>query len=53
MVTMPKGYYLVLTRRVQVPTSHRPAPNLYYNHNYPNPKYPIIGHMDPQWGIAI
>ena len=24
-----------------------PLPNLYYNYYYPNPKYLIIGHLDP------
>ena len=33
--------------RVQVPNNHILTPNLYYNYYYPNPKYVIIGYMDP------
>ena len=33
--------------RVQVPNNHILTQNLYYNHYYPNPKYLIIGYMDP------
>ena len=33
--------------RVQVPNNHILTPNLYYNYYYPNPKYLIIGYMDP------
>ena len=33
--------------RVQVPNNHTLAQNLYYNYYYPNPKYLIIGYMDP------
>ena len=35
------------TLRVQVPNNHILAQNLYYNSYYPNPKYPIIGYLDP------
>ena len=34
--------------RVQVPNNHILTQNLYYNHYYQNPKYPIIRYMDPQ-----
>ena len=33
--------------RVQVPNNHMLTPNLYYNYYCPNPKYLIIGYMDP------
>ena len=33
--------------RVQVPNNHILTQNLYYNYYYPNPKYLIIGYMDP------
>ena len=33
--------------RVQVPNNHILTPNLYYNYYCPDPKYPIIGYMDP------
>ena len=33
--------------RVQVPNIHIPTQNLYYNYYYPNPKYLIIGYLDP------
>ena len=36
-----------LSLRVQVPNNHILAQNLYYNYDYPNPKYLIIGYMDP------
>ena len=36
-----------LTLRVQVPNNHVLTQNLYYNSYYPNPKYLIIGYMDP------
>ena len=35
------------TLRVQVPNNHILTPNLCYNYYYPNPKYLIIGYMDP------
>ena len=42
------------TLRVQVPNNHILTLNLYYNYYYPNPKYLIIGYMDPlgkdMWG---
>ena len=37
--------------RVQVPNNHILTQNLYYNYYYPNPKYPIIGYMDPLGSI--
>ena len=37
--------------RVQVPNNHILTQNLYHNYYYPNPKYLIIGYMDPP-GIA-
>ena len=36
-----------LTLRVQVPNNYILTQNLYYSYYYPNPKYPIIGYMDP------
>ena len=39
----PKPYSL----RVQVANNHILTPNLYYNYYHPNPKYPVIGYMDP------
>ena len=33
--------------RVQVPKNHILTQNLYENYYYPNPKYLIIGYMDP------
>ena len=33
--------------RVQVPNNHILTQNLYYNYFYPNPKYIMIGYMDP------
>ena len=36
-----------LTLRVQVPNNHILTQNLYYNYYYPNPKYLLIGYMDP------
>ena len=38
---------LDVTLRVQVPNIHILAQNLYYNYHYPNPKYLIVGHLDP------
>ena len=38
--------------RVQVPNSHILTPSLYYNYYYPNPKYLMIGYMDPL-GILV
>ena len=35
------------TLRVQVPNNHILTQNLYYNSYCPNPKYLIIGYMDP------
>ena len=35
------------TLRVLVPNNHILTQNLYYNYYYPNPKYLIIGYMDP------
>ena len=35
------------TLRVQVPNNHILTQNHYYNSYYPNPKYLIIGYMDP------
>ena len=35
------------TLRVQVPKNHVLTQNLYYNYYYQNPKYPILGYMDP------
>ena len=35
------------TLRVQVPNNHILTQNLYYNYNYPKPKYLIIGYLDP------
>ena len=37
----------VLTLRVQVHTNHILTQNLYYNFDSPNPKYLILGYMDP------
>ena len=38
---------LKITLRVQVPNNHILTQNLYYNYFYQNPKYLIIGYMDP------
>ena len=39
---------LNLTLRVQVPHNHNIlTQNLYQNYYDPNPKYPIVGYMDP------
>ena len=38
---------ITLTLRVQVPNSHILTQNQDYNYYYPNPKYLIIGYMDP------
>ena len=35
------------TLRVQVPNTHIPTQKLYYNYYSPNPKYLVIGYMDP------
>ena len=49
-------------QRVQVPNNHMHAQNHDYNYYYPNPKYLIIGYMDPlgslledwrSWGQAL
>ena len=47
---VPKGSAQAspLSQRVQVPNNHILTPNLYYNYYHPNPKYLIIGYMDPQ-----
>ena len=37
----------LVTLRVQVPNNHILTHNLYYNCYYQNPKYPMIGYMDP------
>ena len=37
-----------LALRVQVANKHVLTQNLYYNYYYPNPKYLIIGYMDPK-----
>ena len=37
----------IVTLRVQVPKNHILPPNLYYIYYYPNPKYLIVGYMDP------
>ena len=39
--------------RVQVPNNHILTQNLYYNYYYPNPKYLIIGYMDPLGSTPI
>ena len=39
------NYYTTL--RVQVPNNHILPQNLYHNPYHPNPKYLIIGYMDP------
>ena len=52
---MEKTYHVSLslvlsffrTLRVQVPNNHILTQNLYYNYYYSNPKYLIIGYMDP------
>ena len=38
---------LYIPLRVQVPNNHRHSQNQYYNDYYPNPKYLIIGSIDP------
>ena len=46
--TMDTGFgTCAVTLRVQVPNNHIFTQNLYYNYYYPNPKYQIIGYMDP------
>ena len=42
-----KEYWPLVTLRVQVPNNHILTQILYYNCYYPNPKYLVIGHMDP------
>ena len=37
----------LLSLRVQVPNNYILTQNLYQNDYYPNPKYVIIGYMDP------
>ena len=36
-----------MTLRVQVPSNHILTQNLWHNDQYPNPKYLIIGYLDP------
>ena len=36
-----------ISLRVQVHNKHTLAQNLYHNYYYPNPKYLLIGYMDP------
>ena len=36
-----------ITLRVQVPNNDILSQKVYQNHYYPNPKYLIIGYMDP------
>ena len=40
-----RGISLVL--RVQVSNYHIPTQDVYYNYCFPNPKYLVIGYMDP------
>ena len=47
---MPAGR---VSLRVQVPNNHILTQNLYYNYYYPNPKYLIIGYMDPLGMIIL
>ena len=49
--TLPHALKLPL--RVQVPNNHILTQNLYYNYYYPNPKYLIIGYMDPLGSVLI
>ena len=42
-----------LTLRVQVLNIHILTQNLYYDYYYPNPKYLIIGYMDPLGYVPI
>ena len=44
-----RGRYFAdyIALRVQVPNKYILTQNLYYNCYYPNPKYLIIGYMDP------
>ena len=42
------GFHVYITLRVQVPNNHILTQNLYYNYNYPKPKFLIIGYMDPK-----
>ena len=41
----------LVSLRVQVPNDHILPQNLYYNYYYTNPKYLIIGYMDPYVGV--
>ena len=41
------GYPTAIPLKVQVPNNRILTQNLHYNYYYPNPKYLIIGHMDP------
>ena len=41
------GRYVVDTLRVQEADNHILAPNLYFENNYPKPRYLIIGFLDP------
>ena len=45
--------YSIITLKVQVPYNHILTRNLYYNYYCPNPKYQIIGYMDPLGKIPI
>ena len=40
-------FRIAVPLRVQVPKNHILTQNLYYNYYYPNPKYLVIGYMDP------
>ena len=42
-----RGFRVYSSLRVQVPNSHILTQDLYYNYQYQNPKYPIIGYMEP------
>ena len=49
-----------MTLRVQVPSNHILTPNLYYNSQYPKPKYLTMGYLDPEgdmgfkvWGMGF
>ena len=42
------GKKFCLTLRVQVPNNHMLTQNHYYDSYYPDPKYLIIGYMDPR-----
>ena len=43
----PHYSHMPITLRAQVLNNHILAQNLYYNYYYPNPKYLIIGYLDP------